>query len=443
MLLRMTRHARQSSNAIESHRLQSMAIENNRLPSNVLDGNRPPALVGPPVVAVLVDADFGFGARVAEGVRAATRGGRWRVLPMASSQERLLESLVREGRVAGVVGAFLGDRWAEALVSAGAIPIVNVGDASDIRSVPSVLPDNAAVGRLAARHLLETGARAFGVVRDAASHASRLRAEGFAAALAEAGRPAPGSPPRGHGYAVDDTWGEWAVAQPKPLAVFCTDDFLARHLVRRCLTAGLRVPQDVAVLGVGDSPIDSVLAGVPLSSVRLPAERIGELAFRQIEILVAERVSIDNSTEVFAHNPGVSREEDEAILVAPDGISARESSALHEGVGPLVGRALAYIDANLGAGVDVADVARACRAARRTLELAFRRDLGRSPGEELRRRRIGRAQRLLAETDLPPARIAELCGFADSPWFWTAFRRATGQTPGTYRATCGNPLPTP
>lgn len=414
--------------------MPSNAVENNRLPSNALDGNRPPSSAGPPVVAVLADADFGFGARVAEGVRAATRGGHWRVLPMASSQERLLESLVREGRVSGVVGAFLGDRWAEALASAGAIPIVNVGDSSDIRSVPSVLPDNVAVGRLAARHLLETGARAFGVVRDTASHASRLRAAGFAAALAEAGRPEPGSPPRGHGYAVDDTWGEWAAAQPRPLAVFCTDDFLARHLVRRCLLAGLRVPQDVAVLGVGDSPIDSVLAGVPLSSVRLPAERIGELAFRQIEALLARRGSAGDSTEIFEHNSLNKQEEVNSILVAPDGVSARESSALREGVGPLVGRALAYIEANLGAGVDVADVARACRAARRTLELAFRRDLGRSPGEELRRRRIERAGRLLADTDLPPARIAELCGFADSPWFWTAFRRATGQTPLAWRA---------
>ena len=376
---------------------------------------------------------------------------------MASSQESLLETLVREGRVGGVIGAFLGDRWAEALAEAGSVPmresvptkesvplgesvpmkesvpVVNVGDASEIRSVPSVVTDNVAVGRLAARHLLETGARAFGVVQDAASHASRLRAAGFAAALADAGRPAPLSPPRGPGYAVDETWGDWAAAQPRPLAVFCTDDFLARRLVRRCLAVGLRVPQDIAIVGVGDSPIDSVLAGVPLSSVQLPAERIGEAAFRKIEELLAG--SRREHTEIYERNSFVKNQEIDMILVAPAGVSARESSALREGVGPLVGRALAYIEANLGAGVDVADVARACRAARRTLELAFRRDLGRSPGAELRRRRIERAARLLAETDLPPARIAELCGFADSPWFWTAFRRATGETPGTYRAT--------
>ena len=411
---------------------------------------------GTPAIAVMVDAGFGFGARVADGVRAAARHTRWRILPMASSQERLLEALVREGRVAGVIGEFLGDRWAESLAGAGPVSIVNVGDASDIRSVPSVVTDNAAVGRLAARHLLETGARVFGVVRDAASHASRLRAEGFAAALAEAGRPAPESPPRGPGYAVDETWGDWAAAQPRPLAVFCTDDFLARRLVRRCLAAGLRVPQDIAVLGVGDSPIDSVLAGVPLSSVRLPAERIGEQAFRTLEKVLAHprwnatevfgkksphahpeeitEIYGEKSAEIFERNLLVSNDVEKHVFIAPDGVSARESTALREGVGPLVGRALAYIEANLGAGVDVADVARACRASRRTLELAFRRELGHSPGEEIRRRRIERAARLLAETDLPPAVIAQSCGFADSPWFWTAFRRATGETPLRYRA---------
>ena len=436
MLLRMTRHTRQPPTAIDGHRQPS--ANDSQQHQTALDGKRQSA-TPPPVVAVLLDADFGFGARVADGVRVAARGGRWRVLPMASSQEGLLETLVREGRVGGVIGAFLGDRWAEALAEAGSVPmkesvpVVNVGDASEIRSVPSVVTDNVAVGRLAARHLLETGARVFGVVQDAASHASWLRAEGFAAALADAGRPAPLSPPRGPGYAVDETWGDWAAAQPRPLAVFCTDDFLARRLVRRCLAAGLRVPQDIAIVGVGDSPIDSVLAGVPLSSVQIPAERIGEVAFRKIEALLAG--SHRKSTEIYEHNSLILQEEQKTILVAPEGVSARESSALREGVGPLVGRALAYIEANLGAGVDVADVARVCRAARRTLELAFRRDLGRSPGEELRRRRIERAARLLAETDLPPARIAELCGFADSPWFWTAFRRATGQTPGNYRAT--------
>ena len=411
----------------------------------LVPGARPPS--GDPVVAVLLDvADAGFGARVAEGVRTAARHGRWRVLPMASSQERLLETLVRERRVTGVIGAFLGDRWAEALREAGNVAVVNVGDASEIRCVPSVVTDNAAVGRLAARHLLETGARSFGVVRDAASHASRLRAGGFAAALADAGRPAPESPPRGPGYAVDDTWGDWAAAQPRPLAVFCTDDFLARRLVRRCLAARLRIPQDIAVLGVGDSPIDSVIAGVPLSSVRLPAERIGTLAFRQIEAMAnktttgekdafPDRVERpEDATEIYNHNQLLYNDKQKIIQVAPDGVSARESTALREGVGPLVGRALAYIEANLGAGVDVADVARACHASRRTLELAFRRDLGRGPGAELRRRRIERAASLLAETDLSPADIAHACGFADSPWFWTAFRRAMGETPVRYRA---------
>ena len=369
-----------------------------------------------PVLAVLLDPDFGFGSRVVDGIREEARRRRlWRVLPMPPSRDALLGSLLDRGQVAGVIGSFLSDRWVDEIPADRGIPVINVGDASEIRAVPSVLTDNRAVGRLAARHLLETRAPAFAIVRDPASFASRLRAEGFARALSESGAAPPLEPPRGTGYAPDADWGDWAATQPHPLAVFCTDDFLARRFMRRALQAGLRIPEDVAVLGVGDSPIDTVLAQVPLSSVRLPAERIGAEAFRRIE--AARRgAGTDGSAPLLRELP-------------PDGIAVRDSTALRLGAGPLVARALAYLAANLETSPSVAALAQACHASRRTLENAFRRDLGRSPGEELRRMKISRATQLLQETDLPLTEVAESCGYADAPWFWTAFKRETGMTP--------------
>ena len=366
------------------------------------------------VLAVQIDPDFGFGSRVVDGIREEARQRRqWRILPISPSQDALLAPLLDRGQVAGVIGSFLSDRWVGDIPAGRGIPVVNVGDVSDIRAVPSVVTDNCAVGRLAARHLLETGAPALGIVSDPASHASKLRAEGFAHAVAEAGAAPPAVPPRGTGYSPDDDWGEWAAAQPHPLAVFCTDDFLARRFLRRVLRAGLRVPEDVAVLGVGDSPIDTVLAQVPLSSVRLPAERIGAEAFRRIE----------------AARRGGGTDAPPLRELQPDGIAVRESTALRLGAGPLVARALAYLSENIEAAPSVAALAKACRASRRTLENAFRRDLGRSPGEEFRRMRILRATQLLQETDLPLTEVAASCGYAEAPWFWTAFKRETGQTP--------------
>ena len=125
------------------------------------------------------------------------------------------------------------------------------------------------------------------------------------------------------------------------------------------------------------------------------------------------------------------------MLLPPEGIAVRESSALRQGVGPLVARALVYLSEHLAEAPTVADLAQVCHASRRTVENAFRHDLRRSPGAELRRMKLERARHLLAETDLPLAAIAESCGFPNAPWFWTAFKRMYGATPHGCRKQSG------
>jgi AraC family transcriptional regulator len=63
----------------------------------------------------------------------------------------------------------------------------------------------------------------------------------------------------------------------------------------------------------------------------------------------------------------------------------------------------------------------------------FRRYVGCSMGEYARRRRIRRAQRLLAEAELTVAAIAVEAGFCDQSHFTRVFRRCTGMTPAAYR----------
>lgn len=371
------------------------------------------------ILAILLDPDFGFGSRIVEGIQQeAQKHHRWTVLPLASSQEPLLRSLMESGKIGGIIGAFLSDRWAQDFANIRSIPVVNVGDASEIRSIPSVLVDNLAVGRLAAHHLLETGITNFGLLCDRASHASLLRKEGFLEALQAASIESVSEPPRAQGYAIDDEWGEWVLAQPHPIAVFCTDDFLARRLIRRVLQVGLQVPNDVAVLGVGDAPLDTVLSLVPLSSIRLPSARIGVAALRLVEALL--RASKESLS-------GVSK------TLPPEGISTRDSSSFRPATGPVVRKAVTYLSTHLSESPSVSDLARICNVSRRTLEQAFQRDLHHSPGDEIRSLRMTRAKQLLSNSGLPLATIAETCGFQNLPWFWTSFKKAQGVTPQEFR----------
>jgi LacI family transcriptional regulator len=86
-------------------------------------------------------------------------------------------------------------------------------------------------------------------------------------------------------------------------------------------------------------------------------------------------------------------------------------------------------------------VVRQISMGRSCLERRFRKYLGRSPQAEINRGRIKRIRQLLAETDLPLSRIAELVGYEHPEYMSVVFKRETGQTPGQYRAEVQLDLP--
>jgi AraC family transcriptional regulator len=92
------------------------------------------------------------------------------------------------------------------------------------------------------------------------------------------------------------------------------------------------------------------------------------------------------------------------------------------------------LDDRCGEAVRIAELARAAGVHPVHLARVFRRHLGCTPGEYLRRRRLERAAVLLRETARPLSDVALGCGFADQSHFANAFKRHTGVTPGTFRS---------
>ncbi|MEW5535958.1 substrate-binding domain-containing protein, partial [Streptomyces virginiae] len=64
---------------------------------------------------------------------------------------------------------------------------------------------------------------------------------------------------------------------PRPTAVFCANDLLALGMLQAVFAAGLRVPEDLAIVGYDDIEF-AAAAAVPLTSVRQPAEAMGRTA---------------------------------------------------------------------------------------------------------------------------------------------------------------------
>lgn len=376
-----------------------------------------------PRIALLVSLQTAFGRRVLEGVASyceregASARSAWQILSMEWGDVGLEE--LETGFVDGVVGS-ITEAGTLAMLRAQSLPCVNLADHPVGFALPSVVNDAAQTGRLAARHLLGRGERRLAVYGRRGDQASERTIRAF---LQEA-----------HGRSVERhegrlTWAgrrrqeweallSWIKTLPRPTAIFAVEDILARRVLQACLHLGLAVPDEVAVLGNGDLSLVNRLSLPPLSSIILSSFEIGYTAAKVLDDWLW-------SGEAPPAEP---------VLIAPAGVVARRSTDVLSVADPTVQAALTFIKEHLGQGLKVDDVAAHVAVSRRWLERKFLESLGRPPAAEIRRAQVERASQLLTDTRWSLAVIARQCGLSAPERLSVLFKRETGLTPGTYRA---------
>jgi AraC family transcriptional regulator len=107
---------------------------------------------------------------------------------------------------------------------------------------------------------------------------------------------------------------------------------------------------------------------------------------------------------------------------SPGGLSRRQFN-----------RVIEYVRANLGSELSLANLADAAQLSPNGFGRAFRNAAGFSPHQLVLRERLREAARLLAEAELPIARIAQVLGFSSQSHFTEVFRKASGTTPRRYQ----------
>lgn len=167
---------------------------------------------------------------------------------------------------------------------ADGFPIVVIGDAG---AGPPVDMDDFDAAREATRHLLRLGRTRIAHLPYAplAYHSSRMRLEGWRAAMREAGRDAGDAWCEAADYTAEsgDRAMRRVLERVRPDAVFAGNDTVAFGAMTALRDAGLRIPGDVAVVGFDDIPL-AAHASPPLTTVRLPAvELVRAAAERLIE----------------------------------------------------------------------------------------------------------------------------------------------------------------
>lgn len=304
------------------------------------------------------------------------------------------------------------------------IPVINVWFNSPVRSCPSVFPDFRAHGRMAAEHLLERGFRNFACLSGTGDRAHGIDVEAFHETIGEAGFACQCAVVPRHYDEEAKAFQEfhriatkWVAGWKRPVGVFVAFfDIMGRYVAEMAKRQGWAIPEEVAILTGDNDPVLCLLPTPSLSSLDIPYARIGYRAARMLNrLMTGQQLMVPHQ------------------LVAPTGVIPRHSTDFVAVDDALVAAALRYISANISHMIDVTDVCGQVLTGRRTLERRFRNVLGRSIGDEIRRLRLERAKRDLAQCDVPLKQVAHNAGFRDAKRLHEAFHRAFGDSPSSYR----------
>lgn len=302
------------------------------------------------------------------------------------------------------------------------VPIVDVSAARHVPSVPWVETDDSAMAEAAFKHFRERGFQHFAFCGEPEFAWSNLREAGFIEAAHNSGFEChvfhSRSPDvRGYSLARErKRMSRWLNQLPRPIGIFTCYDIKGQQVLDLCREQSVSVPEEVAVLGVDNDELLCDLCSPPLSSIIPAAQQAGREAARLLELMM--------DGQHVAPLPH---------LIKPLGVVTRQSTDVIALADPDIAEAMKFIRDHACDGINVNTVLERVPLSRRVLEKRFQELIGRTPHQEITRRRFDHVKRLLMDTDLTLGQIASRTGFRNEEYLSVAFRKAAGMSPGQYR----------
>jgi LacI family transcriptional regulator len=184
-------------------------------------------------------------------------------------------------QVDALIFAAMGTRQVEFPPVPAHVPALLVNAFTADGSIPSILPDELAGGRAAIEHVLSLGHRRITFIagREAA-WATRARLKGYLEGLASAGLNPADNPVHFGNYRIDSGYELTlrAMDRPnRPTALLLGNDQMAAGAYLALARMGLRIPDDVSVVGYDDEPLAADLSPA-LTTVRIPFYEMGRIA---------------------------------------------------------------------------------------------------------------------------------------------------------------------
>ncbi|MDU9038068.1 LacI family DNA-binding transcriptional regulator [Pseudomonas corrugata] len=258
-----------------------------------------------------------FFARVISGAQQSAQAAGYRLL-LCDTQgraevEREFAALVYARQADGVIQLRASNPFASLPPGAEALPLVNACEVIKDAGFPTISLDNRAAAQAMTEYLIGLGHRRIGIIKGPRSSPLTLdRVAGYEDALRQAGLAVdPGLICHGDftlnaGY---DGAGAMLALAERPSALFCENDEMAIGALKRIKESGLRVPEDISLVGFDDIPF-AAYCDPPLTTIAQPAETFGR---RAVEMLIA---LIENKPVAERH------------VVLPFELTVRDSSAV-------------------------------------------------------------------------------------------------------------------
>ena len=288
-------------------------------------------------------------------------------------------------------------------------------------TIPNITADYIGTGRMAARFFLERGFRNFGFFGMNDVCWSDERCDGFRREVEAAGF--------GDSFysyrmqEIDMVWyyqrnrlREWLRMIPKPIAIMACDDNQGANLIEACHGIGIKIPEEVSVIGVDNDESLCSLGSTTLTSIQIDIEEGG----RQTAALV-ERLVADPKAPV------------EDVVLRPVKIVGRMSTAAFATADQQILKALLFIHKNALKKISVSDVMTEAALSRRLLERRFKAVTGKTLYEYITDQKLKYFAEQLADTDEQVINIALSMGENDTKSISRRFKQLYGCTPMEWR----------
>ncbi len=359
--------------------------------------------------------------RVHQGIEKYAQMHGWHLYP-----DYAREKIIPWGWDGDGILAWLGasDELAE-FVNTAKLPTVDFSFRRPELKFPRILEDHTHAAKIVAEHFLMRGFTNYCFYSDFKNWSYEERGQGFVKTLNENGYQCTWlkwfeSPSYTTGKQEWQSKRKWLTNQmkkaPKPLAIFTASDQQALDILESCDGAGIKIPDEVALVGAENYLLAPDSMRTPISSVDTNLEGLG---YRGAELL--------------NHLMNGQNAPADPIRVPALGIVVRKSSDILAVKNPGVARSLRYIWMHFDEPICVKDLVGISGMSRRSLHKAFWEHLGCTPGDVFERTRIDHAKKLLATTNKKIEDIAHSSGYKSFNSFCVAFKRVTGFSAKEFR----------